>query len=443
MQIIDRAKHLAGIAAPLAATQVSDMLTVAADTVMVGALGTTELAAVSLSTSSATLVLLFGLGFNVAITPLVAAHWGRADHQGARSVVAAGTRVSAIMAVLLVSTLLILSPWLHALGAPSDVTYLAIPYFQWYVGSFLFRLLFGIFKQTSEAMGNTKLPMLIAVVSNLLNILLNWMLIWGIAGLPALGVEGAGLATFLSRCAATVLAFLAWRRFESYRLLRTAGISADIVRSSVKRIWRSGAAIGAQITMEVMAFGLGAIMIGWIGATQLAAHQIALNLASITFMVALALGSASTITVAQAFGRGIGREVRGEIITALLLVVAFEAITAPLFIVLRSQLPTLYVDDPATIRLASALLLYAAAFQLFDGIQVVGLGILRGLDDTKVPTVIAFFAYTVIALPLGYVLSTRTSLQEQGVWIGYVVSLTIASLGFLIRIHNKTKKGQV
>ena len=443
MQIIDRCRRLGGIAAPLAATQVSDMLTVAADTVMVGALCTAELAAVSLSASSATLVLLFGLGFNVAITPLVAAHWGRGDHAGARSVVISGARVSTIVALILVSVLLLSSPWLSVLGAPSDVTELAIPYFRWYVASFLFRLLFGIFKQTSEAMGNTKLPMLIALTANVLNILCNWLLIWGVAGLPALGVEGAGLATFLSRCAATVLAYLAWRHFESYRQLRTAGILSDVVGTAAKRIWKSGAAIGAQITMEIMAFGLGAIMIGWIGAHELAAHQIALNIASITFMIALALGSAATITVAQAVGKGSASEVRNEAFSALALVIGFELATALFFVFGKTMLPGIYVDDPITVGLASTLLLYAAAFQVFDGIQVVGLGILRGLDDTKIPTLIAFFAYTLVAVPLAYFLSTQTLLREQGVWIGYVVALTIASAGYVVRIHRKTKEGQV
>jgi MATE family multidrug resistance protein len=160
-------------------------------------------------------------------------------------------------------------------------------------------------------------------------------------------------------------------------------------------------------------------------------------------MVALAFGSASTVTVAQARGRNNGLEVRQEAFTALALVVGFEILTALVIIVFKGLLPDIYIDDPNVIALAGTLLLYAAAFQVFDGVQAVGLGILRGLDDTKIPTIIAFFSYTLIALPLSYILSTQTSLQEQGVWLGYVIALAVASISYGIRIHIQTKKGQV
>lgn len=443
MKRFERARRLGGLAAPLATSQVSDMLTVAADTVMVGALGTTELAAVSLAGSSGTIVLLFGLGYNVAITPLVASAWGRGDHADAKSALMAGARISLIVAAVLVAGLLALSPLLSLLGAPADVTAMAAPYFRWYVASFFFRLLFGVFKQTSEAIGNTKLPMLIALCSNVLNVLFNWLLIWGIAGLPAMGVEGAGLATFLSRVAGLLLAWYAWRHLTDFQPIRQANALQERIVESWRRIWRTGTAIGAQITMEVFAFAAGAIMIGWIGATQLAAHQIAMNIASITFMIALACGSAATVTVAQAVGRGNWSDVRQEAFSALGLIAIYEIVTGLAMIPLRYLLPDIYIDDPHVIAMAGALLVYAAAFQIFDGLQAVGLGILRGLDDTKVPTIIAFCAYTLVALPLSYFLSTQTSLKEQGVWVGYVAALIIASISYLYRIHLQTKKGQV
>lgn len=443
MKRFERARRLGSLAAPLAASQVSDMLTVAADTVMVGALGTTELAAVSLAGSSATIVMLFGLGYNVAITPLIASAWGRGDHDDAKSALMAGARISLTVAAVLVAGLLALSPLLSLLGAPADVTAMAAPYFRWYVASFFFRLLFGVFKQTSEAIGNTKLPMLIALISNVLNVLLNWLLIWGIAGLPAMGVEGAGLATFLSRVAGLLLACYVWTRLNDFKPLREAHAVQDRIVESWRRIWRTGTAIGAQITMEVFAFAAGAIMIGWIGARQLAAHQIAMNIASITFMIALACGSAATVTVAQSVGRGNWSDVRQEAFSALGLIAVYELVTGLVMVLLRTALPDIYIDDPHVITLAGVLLVYAAAFQIFDGLQAVGLGILRGLDDTKIPTIIAFCAYTLIALPLSFFLSTSTSLKEQGVWIGYVVALIIASTCYVYRIHLQTKKGQV
>jgi MATE family multidrug resistance protein len=443
MKRIERAKRLGRLAGPLAASQVSDMLTVAIDTVMVGALGTTALAAVSLSSSSAMLVLLFGLGYNIAITPLLASAWGRGDLEQAKTVFVTGARISVISAAALVALLLAVSPFLWLLGAPDDVTAEAGPYFRWFVASFMFRLTFGIFKQTSEAMGNTKLPMLLAILSNLLNILFNWLLIWGIGGLPAMGAEGAGLATFLARGVGVLLAYAAWKHYDFFRPLRRANAATSSIPEIASKIWKSGTAIGAQITMEVMAFAAGAIMIGWIGATELAAHQIALNIASVTFMIALAFGSASTITIAQEVGLGNWRAVRAEALTALGLVVMYEIATALVLLAGRWLLPGIYIDDASTINAASVLLIYAAVFQVFDGLQAVGMGILRGLEDTKVPTIIAFCSYTIVALPLGYLLSTTTPLKAQGVWIGYVLSLFLASAGYVWRIHNKTKKGQV
>lgn len=443
MHRIERTKRLAKLAAPLATSQVSDMLTVAADTIMVGALGTTALAAVSLSASSATIVMLFGIGYNVAITPLVAAAWGKGDLAEAKSALVSGTRISIVVALGLVLSLLALSPLMSVLGSPAEVTSAAIPYFRWYVASFLFRLMFGIFKQTSEAIGNTKLPMLIALTTNVLNVVFNWLLIWGKAGLPAMGVEGAGLATFLSRVVGVAMAWYLWNSLDGFAGLRKAAAVPEHIAAASRRIWRSGTAIGAQITMEVVAFATGGIMIGWIGATELAAHQIALNIASVTFMVALAFGSAATVTVAQARGRNTTKDVREEAFTALGLIVVYEVATAMIIIALKGLLPGVYIDDPKVIALSGTLLIYAAAFQVFDGVQAVGLGILRGLDDTKIPTLIAFCSYTMIALPLSYLLSTQTVLREQGVWLGYVVALAVASISYGIRIHLQTKKGQV
>ena len=443
MTRFERGVRLWRLALPIAASQVSDMVTVGIDTIMVGKLGTTELAAVSLATASSTLVLLFGIGFNIAITPQLASAWAAGDLGQCKAIVRTGTRISLLVACSLVVSLLLASPFLNILGSPQDVTEAAIPYFRWYVASFLFRLMFGVFKQSSEALGNTKLPMYIAVITNLLNILFNWLLIWGIAGLPALGVEGAGFATFLSRVVGVGLAYWAWNWFSLYQPLRNVSAATSGIAEISARIWKSGSAIGAQISMEVLAFATGGIMIGWIGTTELAAHQIALNIASITFMIALALASAATVTVAQARGAHDQDGVRTEAYTALWAVVGFELSTALVLLFGRSLLPALYVDDQKTIEIAATLLLYAAVFQIFDGLQTVGMGILRGINDTKLPTAIAFCAYTIVALPLGYVLSTRTRLQEEGVWVGYVAALVLAGIGYVLRIHDKTKKGQV
>ena len=425
---------------PVAASYVSDMRTVAVDSIMVGSLGTASLAAVTLAGSSTMIVMLFGIGFTVAITPMAAASWARGDHAHVAGVARTGTRITIVVSLALVAMLLSLSPFLSILGAPDDVTQIATPFFRWLVLSFLFRLAFGAFKQTTEALGNTRLPMMIALGANVLNVFLNWVFIWGNLGAPTMGVEGAGFATFLSRVAAAAVAFWAWRRFAYFAPLRNHATSRAS-RGDRKLLFTSGASIGLQITLEVLAFAAGAIMIGWIGATQLAAHQIALNLASITFMIALGLSTAATLRLASAAGRKDMPGLRRAASSAILLVIAYELIAVTAFVTLRFWLPSLYVADPAVIALSAHLLLYAAAFQLFDGMQAVGMGLLRGMNDTRIPTIIAFSSYTIVAMPVGYVCAFPFGMGPAGIWVGYLTGLITASVGYFLRYQSQMKKG--
>ena len=437
MSRIEDVRQTVRLAGPIAASQVSDMLTVTADAMMVGILGAEALAAVTLAGSATTAVMLFALGFTVAMSAPAAAAWELRDFNRLAGVLRTGRRISLWMTLGMVVLLLAASPFLHLLGSPERVTELAIPYLRWYVASFFFRIWFGTYKQIIEAMGNTRLPMLIALTANLANVVMNALFIYGWAGMPAMGVEGAGIATFLSRVLAVVLVIIAWNRMESVANVRTATPPAD---ASLRRsLLVSGASIGIQITIEVLAFAGGAIMMGWLGTTALAAHQIAINLASITFMVALALGTAATYRMAAAQAAGDPARMRMTGTTALGLTVGFELITAMLFIGLRTMLPTLYIADVEVIALASHLLFLAAAFQVFDGLQAVGLGILRGLHDTVVPTRIVILSYLVVALPVSYVLGFHTSLGPTGIWLGYVIGLIFSSTGFVWRFFTITR----
>lgn len=427
------------LAAPIAASQVSDMLTLAVDLIMVGSLGTLPLAAATLAGTSSTMVLLFGVGFTIAMTPEIATRMARGDAPGAAAAVRSGSQLSMIVALVLVGALLAVSPWLEVLGAPADVTALAIPYFRWYVLSFLFRLGFGVIKQTSEALGNSRMPMMIAIAANLLNVLFNWIFIYGNLGMPAMGAEGAGFATFLSRVCGVGIGIVVWRRSELFAPLR-AHITNVLSRQERNALVLSGASIGLQITLEVGAFAFGGLMVGWLGAVPLAAHQVALNLASVTFMGALGLSSAATVRVASAAGSGTAHDIRRAAHVAIGIVVAFELVTALFFVFLRHELPFLYSQDPLVLALASQLLVYAAGFQLFDGLQVVGMGILRGLNDTRVPAIMAFVAYIMLSIPLGYLLAFPLGQGAHGIWIGYVIGLTIASIGYLLRFRSITAK---
>ena len=439
MSFKDHIRRTIVLALPVSASQVSDMLVLTADAVMVGALGATALAGVTLAGSASMIALLFGVGFTAAITPLAGEAYGRQNIEDVVRYARAGTLVSVIISSIIIAALLLLSPHLSLLGSPKDVTEAAIPFFRWIVASFIFRILFGSFKQTAEAMSNTRAALLINLGTNILNVMLCWVFIYGHLGAPAMGAEGAGVATFLARAAAVVAAWLVFARTSFF-----VGIRTELKRQRrerihigtyMKEIMHVGTGISLQIVVEVMAFATGAIMMGWLGATALAAHQVSMNPASITFMAALGLGSAVTIRVSNLRGEGRHHDARIAAYTGLFLVVVYMLVVAALYVLLRYQIPLFYVNDPAVIDLAATLLLFAGAFSLFDGLQVVGLGVLRGYADIKVPTIIATVSYIAIMMPCSYLLAFKFGFGAPGIWMGYLVGLVVASAAYMVRIY--------
>ena len=436
-------RPLVRLSVPVAASQVSDMLVHTADSIMVGTLGAVQLAGVSLAGSAAMIFMMFAVGMTVAITPLAGEAVGRADLVAAARVGRAGVWTSTIVVSAIVALLLGASPWFHLLGAESDVNTHALPYLQWLLPSAIFRIWFGTFKQLAEALSNTRVAMIINIGTNVLNIALNWVFIHGNLGAPALGAEGAGLATFLARGCAAGAAWWVYRTSGFFRNLRTAMHTTEAraeLRRTMAMVFRTGTGIGLQIVVEVLGFASGALMMGWIGATALAAHTIALNMASITFMIALGLGSAATILVSNLRGEGRFDQAAAAGRTALTMVLLYEVMVVVVYATLRWQLPHLYVQDPTVIDLAATLLLWAGLFSLFDGVQVVSLGVLRGYNDIRIPTILATVAYLGVAIPVGYVAAFHFSMGATGVWLGYLVGLSVASVGYLWRISVVTRR---
>lgn len=440
-------RPLVRLSGPVAASQVSDMLVHTADSIMVGTLGAVQLAGVSLAGSAAMIFMMFAVGMTVAITPLAGEAVGRSDLAAAARVGRAGLWTSTIVVSVLVAVLFSLTPWFHLLGAESDVNTHALPYLQWLLPSAIFRIWFGSFKQLAEALSNTRVAMIINIGTNVLNVVFNWVFIHGNLGAPALGAEGAGLATFLARGCAAGAAWWVYRStafFGDLRMAMNVTIGTAEARADLRRtmavVFRNGSGIGLQIVVEVLGFASGALMMGWIGATALAAHTIALNVASITFMIALGLGSAATIVVSNLRGEGQFIRAASAGRTALMMVLLYEVVVVVLYATLRWQLPHLYVQDPMVVDLAATLLLWAGFFSLFDGLQVVSLGILRGYNDIRIPTILATVAYLGVAIPVGYVAAFRFSMGATGVWLGYLVGLAVASAGYLWRIGVVTSR---
>jgi MATE family multidrug resistance protein len=426
------------IAVPVAIGQLGHVMLSVADSLMVGQLGPEPLAAAALGGSVFVLMLVFAAGMSSAITPLTAIACGEGKHDEAGIVYRQGLLLNSMIGVLLIALSWLLSHFLHTLNQPQQVVLLARPYLEIISFSFVPMMVFMSSRNFIEGQSFTRPAMVVIILANGVNVAGNWVLIYGNLGFPALGLNGAAFSSLLVElfsAVAIVWYILRSRRFVRYRpILEFRSFNTRVQA----RILRIGLPSGLQYVFEAGSFSASAIMMGWIGAKALAAHQIAINLASISFMIILGIANAATIRVGNAVGRRDRQEVRHAGFTAWMLAVTLMSIAAAVFIIFRHTLPALYVDDPDVIRIAAGLLVFAAIFQLSDGSQVVGHGSLRGMTDVTVPLYIAIVSYWIIGLPAGYVFAFVIGMGPAGVWIGFVFGLTTAAVAFLYRFHRKS-----
>jgi MATE family multidrug resistance protein len=277
--------------------------------------------------------------------------------------------------------------------------------------------------------------MVITLLGNIVNIIFNYLLIYGKAGFPELGLMGAGIGTLIARVFMAFAFWLAYRKlsiFERFRRIH------DDVRFSIgeaMRLIRLGAPMGVQFIIEVFAFSLGGIMMGWLGEDQLAAHQIVITIAGMTFMMSSGLASATTIKVSTFRGENRYRQLRYSAFASLHMVVLFMSITAVIFLLTRHFIPGLFISDADVITIAAGLFIVASIFQIFDGMQVVMLGILRGMEDVMFPMIVVAIAYLLVSIPIGYVLSFTLKMGPAGIWFGYLAGLSSVSIILLLRFR--------
>lgn len=440
MAVKDEIKTTFLLAYPVMLTQLGQVSVGIADSMMVGRLGAVPLAASSLTNSIFFVVMMFGIGISMGLTPLVSMADGKGKLKRISRLFSHSLWINAITGLLLMGLILAISQGLHILDQPAEVTQLAQPYLLIITASLVPMMVFQTFKQLAEGLSQTKQAMVITIFSNLVNVFLNYVLIWGVWGFPELGLNGAGWATLISRVLMMVLMggyVLYAKRYASYRL---SLLKAKASLPMAIRILKIGIPTGFQFIFEVSAFSTAAIMMGWIGVTALAGHQIALNLASISYMMATGLATAGMIRVSHFVGKGDFKAMREAGLVVFGMVTAFMFGCALLFFGFRFYLPTLYIEDPQVISLAATLLILAGFFQISDGVQVVGLGVLRGLEDVKVPTLVTFFAYWGLGLPLGYWLAFEQGMAEKGIWVGLLIGLTLTAGMLLYRFHQLSKK---
>jgi len=436
-----------------------------ADSIMVGHYGTADLAAVSFSNALFFTVMVFSMGALMGVTPLVGHVHGRMEklltqgttdeeiahkHEQIISYLANGLVYTALMCLLSLAILAPCIPFLDSFGQEPEVVACARPYYTLIVLSIVPFLLFCFFKQFLEGLGNTFVAMMITLGCNLFNIFLNWIFIYGHWGLEPMGAEGAGWASFIARCLMPVCFLIAMLCKADWRRYIMALRGWLVTRREVGHLMAIGTPIGLQSFAEAFLFTASFVIIGWISKEALAAHHIANQMADLTFMLALGIGSATTIRVSHQLGKGDLHAVRMASHASVHLCLIMNTIGAAIMILGRNHIPYIFTDDPEVVPIASTLLIIAGTLQYVDGLQCIGAAMLRGIQDVRVPMRIALFAYIAVALPLGIYLTFYYPLPLQGaggpglgakgMWIAFVIALAIPAVLFHVRFNRQMNK---
>jgi len=428
------------LAYPVVLSQLGHIMVGVVDTAMVGQIGTNEQAAVALANSLYTLVLVFGLGVSYGVTPLVAAADSSNNITENASLLKHSIIINTLLGIILFVLLVIIAPVLNLFDQKQEVVDLAIPFLNVMMLGMIPLCVFSAFKQFAEGLSNTKTAMIISVAANLLNVLLNYLLIFGHWGLPEMGLMGSCWASFIARLLMALVMFLYVYKNSYFKKYWIGFSFKNISKALTKKILAIGVPSGLQWVFEVGAFAFAVIMIGWISPKAQAAHQIALSIAAVTYMMASGLSAAASVRVGNQYGLKNVQGVRIAGFSAFIVVLVFMGLMAMSFILLRNWLPTFFTKDTEVIGISSTLIIIAAFFQLSDGTQVVGLGALRGLKDVKIPTIITLIAYWVIGLPMSYLLAFKFNFGVEGVWYGLSLGLTISALLLFARFNYISKK---
>lgn len=423
------------LAYPVMLSNLGHVMMGVADSVMVGHVNATSLAAAGLANVVFNVLMLFGIGVSYTITPLVASADGAGNKNDIIETLRHGLVINIANSIILAATVYFCRGLLHYIDQPPEVVTFSIPYLSIVTFSLIPMLIFQTFKQFVEGLSNTRIAMIIIIVSNLVNIGLNYIMIYGHAGFPAMGLNGAGWATFCSRIfmAASFAGYVYIApRFRQYRQGFSLG---KYSRSLFNKMLHLGVPSGVQFIFEVAAFDFSLVMMGWIGTTTQAAHQIAINLATVSYMTTAGLAAAATIRVSYFLGKKDFSNLRTAAYTLLVMAIAMMTAWAVLFIFGRHWLPGLYVESNEVIGIASVLLIIAGLFQISDGTQVVCVAALRGLQDVKIPSLFIFVSYWIIGLPLGYWLAFKGGYGASGVWLGLLIGLTLTALAMYARFR--------
>ncbi|RYY56716.1 MAG: MATE family efflux transporter [Chitinophagaceae bacterium] len=426
---------------PIIFGELSQMALHLIDTAMVGALGYKQLAAAALVLAVMNIPFVLGIGMTISVSQLVSLSHGRKDGQKVSHYFYNGFWICAITALVISVGLEFGKNILFHLGQDPEVAAMAVPFLQIMGWSIIPMLLFMSLKQFTDGLEKTRTAMIISIAALPLNIFINWLLIYGNWGLPRLELVGAGWGTFITRSLMFLtlgLVILKHPLFKRYIAVRRSQWKLN--KQSIRELLHIGVPSSLQIGLEGGAFAISGIIVGTIGATEQASHQIALTCASFTFMVSMGLAQGASIRVSNAYGTLNGKKIITIGKTTLISALLYGVVCAILFAVFRNILPTFFNDNAQVLAMAPVLLLFAAVFQISDATQATGAGLLRGIKDVRIPTILVAVAYWVIGIPAGYVLAFHYQLGAAGIWIGFIVGLTCSSVFLCWRFLNMAKK---
>jgi len=410
------------------------------DTIMVGQLGATSLAAVAFAGSVSMNALVFGMGIAMALTPLAGQSFARGEHRKISMLFQNSLALNSIIALIIISLLFLIFPLLGHFGQPQDVIDECRPYYLIISISFLPSLIFLTFKQLLEGLGNTKNAMIITISVNIINIILNYILIYGKFGSPALGVTGAGIATLIAKTIMPIAFFIFIyfnKRYRKYLLFFSWN---KMTFHTQKIILRLGMPISGQMFLEFASLLFITLMMGWVGKTTLAGYHIVITIVGTTFLIASGLSSATTVLISHEFGRNNIGEIKKYFKSGYHLTLFTMTIFGLLLIFLGKPIASIFSPDQEVVEIATIFFIVAGFFQLIDGSQVLFLGALRGINDVAKPMKYAFISYTLIAIPFAYICGFVLNLGSWSIFAGFSAGLLTAAILYYNRFRLKIKE---
>ncbi len=428
------------LATPVVMGSLGHVLVGLADDIMVGVLGPVELAATSLGNSLVFIAISIGLGFSFALTPLIAEADGEKDIQKGRAIFQHGMILNTSLGLAMFVVLLFAEPVLHHLKQPPEVVALAIPYFKIVALSMIPLMIFQGLKQFADGASETKHAMKATIFANVINVFINYLLIYGIWIFPRLELVGAATGTLVSRIGMVLIMYFLMRKVSVFDPFFILLKKAELKWKTFVKIINLGFPTALQMLFEVGVFVAAVMLAGVLGAYSQAANQIAMKLASTTFMIAIGIGVATTVRIGNQKGKGDYINLRRIAFSNYLLIIIIMFVFMLLFYAFHNVLPYAFTQEKEVIEMAATLLIVAALFQLSDGLQAVILASLRGLQDVWMPSLLTFIAYWVIGFPVSYYLGLHTEFKTLGIWIGLSLGLTTSAILLFLRFNYKTKK---